>query len=274
MRPTLPLPSRDPAIAKFLAAIHRDCNRVGRLDRDPLALLGPFREVADREVAGFVAATLAFGQVDLIMRAVTKALAPLGTRPASALASMSEVEIGKAWAGFQYRFCFPSDMVGLMLAIKRARADSGSLEACFAEGDQGGETIVEALGAFSRRINELGRRRGKGIRRGLVPEPSRGSACKRLFLYLRWMVRRDDIDPGGWTSISPSRLVIPIDIHMARVCQARLGFIPTQAPTLSNALRATACFRLYSPEDPVKYDFALTRPGIDPAPGDEAWGCA
>ena len=273
MRAQLPLPPRDPAIADFLDAIHRDCNRIGRLDRDPLALLGPYDDPADREVAGFVASTLAFGRVDLIMGAVASALAPLGPRPASTLAAMSEADIGRGWAGFQYRFCFPSDMIGIMLAMKRARAEFGSLEACFADGDPGGETIVEALGAFSRRIDEFGRRRGKGIRRGLVPEPSRGSACKRLFLYLRWMLRHDEIDPGGWTSISPSRLVIPIDVHMARVCHERLGFIPTKASTLTNALRATACFRLYAPEDPVKYDFALTRPGIDPLPGDEAWGC-
>ena len=273
MRAPLPLPPRDPAIGLFLEAIHRDCNRTGRLDRDPLALLGPYRTVADREVAGFIAATLAFGRVDLIMGAVSTALAPLGAHPAAALAAMAEAEIVRAFSDFQYRYCFPSDLTGIMLAVKKARAAFGSLEGLFAEGDRGGETVEPALEAFSLRMNELGRRRGKAIRAGLIPAPSRGSACKRLFLYLRWMVRRDEIDPGGWKSITPSRLVIPLDVHMARVCHERLGFIPTGAATLANALRATACFRLYAPEDPVKYDFSLTRPGIDPAPGDEAWGC-
>lgn len=246
----------------------------------------PFPDLADRELAGFLASTLAFGRVDLIMNAVGKVLAPLGARPAGRLAEMDEGEIARTWSGFQYRYCFPADIVALLVGLKRARAEYGSLEALFAAGDpgvgggrgvdagaRGAESLVEALGAFSRRVNDLAEYKGRRLRRGLVPEPSRGSACKRLFLFLRWMVRKDEIDPGGWTSIRPSRLVVPIDVHMARVCHERLGFIANPAPSLANALRATACFRLYAPRDPVKYDFALTRPGIDPLPGDEVWAC-
>jgi len=289
----LPLPPRDPAIAAFLAAIRRDCNRIGRLERDPLALVRPYPDLADRELAGFLASTLAFGRVDLIMAAVGEALGPLGSRPAKRLAEMSEGEIAKTWSGFQYRYCFSADLVALLVGLKRAREEYGSLEALFAAGDPGGrgarpggrggsglrgggagaDSLVEALDVFSRRINDLAEHRGRSLRPGLVPEVSRGSACKRLFLFLRWMVRSDEVDPGGWTTVSPSRLVVPIDVHMARVCHERLGFIASPAPSLANALRATACFRLYAPRDPVKYDFALTRPGIDPIPGDEAWGC-
>ena len=283
----LPLPARDQGIASLLAGIRRSCNRLGRLERDPLALVRPYADVADREIAGFVAATLAFGRVDLILSAVRAALGPLGPRPATALDGLSEGDIGLIWSGFQYRFCFSKDIVALLVGLKRARAEYGGLEALFGDCDSavppvsgaGDPTVAGALSLFSRRINDLAihretvRRSAAGLRRGLVPEPSRGSACKRLFLFLRWMVRKDEVDPGGWTSVSTSRLVVPLDVHMARVCHERLGFIPTPAATLANALRATACFRIYAPRDPVKFDFALTRPGIDPAEGDEVWGC-
>ena len=91
------------------------------------------------------------------------------------------------------------------------------------------------------------------------------------------MVRSDDIDRGGWNSVVPSRLIIPLDIHMVRTCRERLGFLDgarvSASPTLRDAVAVTEQFTLYSPDDPVKYDFALTRPGIDPRPGDEIFRC-
>jgi len=274
--------ARDPGIAAFLEGIYADCNVIGRLRRDPLAIVRPFPDPADREVAALVCSTLAFGSVDLIMRACSRALAPLGERPAAALARMGEAELRGAWGGFQYRFCFAEDLIAIMRAIKRARERHGSLEGLFLLGDPGGPDIVAALGAFVRALKRLGLRdegarheaEPDGALRGnLLPDPALGSACKRLFLFLRWMSREDAVDPGGWARVDRARLVVPLDLHMARVCHARLGFMPSRYANLKNALEATAAFRLYSPEDPVKYDFALTRPGIDPFPGDGRFGC-
>jgi hypothetical protein len=113
------------------------------------------------------------------------------------------------------------------------------------------------------------------------------------------MVRKDAIDPGGWTRVDPARLIVPLDTHMFATCRDTLGFlgeprkgailVPSgkgreietggadaprfSVPDMRAALRVTEAFRLYSPSDPVKYDFALTRPGIDPRPGDERFGC-
>jgi uncharacterized protein (TIGR02757 family) len=266
-------PSYDPAVAAFLEDIYGACNGPDRLRRDPLAIAKEYSEPRDRELAALVCSTLAFGAVDLIMLACRAALAPLGLAPAKTLASMGEKERGEAWAGFQYRFCFPKDMASLMLAAKRAIEEDDGLESFFLRGDPGGKDIVAAAGSFSARLKALGRDAG-GIRENLLPEPARGSACKRLFLFLRWMVRRDAVDPGGWDRVDRARLVVPMDVHMARVCSGRLGFTSSAAASLRNALAATAAFRLYAPEDPVKYDFALTRPGIDPRPGDERFGCA
>jgi len=284
----------DPRIASFLEEILGACGGSGRLRADPLAIVVGYPDPADRELAALVCSTLAFGSVELIMRACRKALAPLGERPAAALDAMGETEIEEAWAGFQYRYCFAKDIVALMLAARLARREAGSLLEFFRRGDPGGPDISAAASAFVRGLARMGSpRAGRpgsnasgggrpgsttpgaaiGMRPGLLPDPAAGSACKRLFLMLRWLVRRDAVDPGGWESVGKERLIVPLDTHMARVCANRLGFFRPGAPDLKRALAATAGFRLYASEDPVKFDFALTRPGIDPEPGDERFGC-
>lgn len=283
-RPAPRAPRRDPAIAAFLDQVLSACATPDRLSRDPLAIVAGFDDPADIEVAGLVASTLAFGAVDLIMRAVREALAPLGAHPASSLAAMSDRDIEGAWRSFRYRFCAPSDLQALMRAIARARRGHGSLEALFAHGDPDPHApdIVAATGAFTDALRGYSAHSGRGghapaIRPNLLPHPRDGSACKRLFLYLRWMARRDGVDPGPWTLIPQARLVVPMDVHMFRTCRDRLHFFGrgsrVEAPRLSHALTATAAFRLYAPDDPVRFDFALTRPGIDPRPGDEAFAC-
>jgi uncharacterized protein (TIGR02757 family) len=268
------LAAPDPRVGAFLEDIYASCNRLERLKRDPLAIVRRYPDAADREVAALICSTLAFGSVDLIMRACEAALAPLGDHPASALARMTDGGIEDAYSGYRYRYVYPKDLAALVLGAKRGREERGSLEGLFLAGDEGGPDIVPALGAFARALARLGAGRSGPIRPNLLPDPARGSACKRLFLFLRWLVREDEVDPGGWPRVDRSRLVVPLDLHMTRVCSDRLGFIKSRAATLRAALEATAAFRLYSPDDPVKYDFALTRPGIDPEPGDERYGCA
>lgn len=267
----------DPRIATFLEAIYADCGCAERLDRDPLALVASWKDLRDREVVGLIASVLAFGSVDLILRACRNALEPLGDAPASRLASLDEATIATIWGGFQYRFMFGKDMVALLTAIRRALLEYGSLESLFIAGDPGGYDIIGATEAFVLALRSLG---GDRIRPNLLPACSAGSACKRLFLYLRWMIRSDAVDPGGWNRVDRARLIVPLDTHMFATCRTRLGFFgdpsrpsPWKVPNLAAALRATQAFRLYAPDDPVKYDFALTRPGIDPLPGDERYGC-
>jgi len=267
-----------PEIAEFLEHIYDECNTLRRLSRDPLAVVLRYHSAADREVAGLICSTLAFGSVDLIIRACGEALAPLGKHPASTLESMDDRDLERYWGDYQYRFCFSADMKALLRAIREARRHHGSLEGLFLAGDEPGRALKETAGDFVRALRGLGAERGRGsIRKNLLPDPSDGSACKRLFLFLRWVVRKDAIDPGGWDSVSPSRLIVPLDVHMARTCRDRLGFLAkaraARSPTLKDALAVTEQFAMYSPDDPVKYDFALTRPGIDPQPGDEIFGC-
>ncbi|MCJ7774009.1 MAG: DUF2400 domain-containing protein, partial [Desulfobacterales bacterium] len=95
----------------------------------------------------------------------------------------------------------------------------------------------------------------------LVAHPQKGSACKRMNLFLRWMVRQDAVDPGGWDDVSPSKLVIPLDTHMYRI-GLRLGFTTRKQMDMHTAIEITKGFQKVIPDDPVKYDFSLTRFGI------------
>jgi len=281
----LPRARYDPVIECFLEEIYAECNRGERLNLDPLNIAKRYRAEADIEVAGFVCAMLAFGSVELILRACEQALQPLGAHPAQALREMNRGEIEHAWENFQYRFFFPQDMKGSMWAVHKALCECGSLEALFVHedahsSDQVDETVLQAASGFVQQMRRWSREIvPEGIRKNLLPDPADGSAAKRLFLFLRWMIRHDEIDPGCWDAISPSRLIIPLDTHMVRTCTERLRFLPTRGSTaratatLRDALRVTEAFRIYAPEDPVKYDFALTRPGIDPWDGDERFGC-
>lgn len=272
-----PIVHPDPSIACFLEEIFAECSRPERLALDPLAVVKEYRNHADLEVAGLVCSTLAFGSVTQILKACRTALEPLGVHPAQALADMNPEEMARAWGQFQYRFCFPRDMIALMGAIQKARREFGSLEGLFMSCMKR-EQNAGLAGAASLFVRAL-RGYAASLRQNLLPDPADGSACKRLFLFFRWMVRRDAIDPGPWTGVDPACLIVPMDTHMARTCRFRLGFLPDSAPSrlsspnLADALQVTMAFRMYAPHDPVKYDFALTRPGIDPRPGDERFGC-
>lgn len=273
------------------------CDVAERLDRDPLAIVKRYEGAADLELAGLVCSTLAFGSVGLIMDACERALKPLGVEPAAALDAFPPKEITSLWSSFQYRFCFPSDIAGLLFAARCARLKFGSLQGLFLSCVGGAAGSVEDSPAFDKNQPRLSGNLlpalsrfvltlrsysaevsgGAGIRANLLPDPADGSACKRLFLFMRWMVRKDAIDPGPWDRVSPSALVVPLDTHMAGTCRVRLGFLrerrSSAQPTLRDALEVTRRFSAYAPDDPVKYDFALTRPGIDPRPGDEVFGC-
>lgn len=220
-----------------------------------------YPDPADLEVAGIVASALALGNAALITRACEAVLAPFGPRPASALAAMDDPALARAVGGFRYRFFDESDLRPFLAAVRSLRAECGSLEAAFLARTRGDEP--DYAPAASRFVRALAAAAPAAWRANLFPDPGRGSASKRVFLYLRWMIRRDAVDPGPWTSADPSRLVVPLDTHMAAACR-RLGLLSRKTTDLAAAREATAAFRALNPEDPARYDFSMTRPGIRP----------
>jgi uncharacterized protein (TIGR02757 family) len=240
------------------------------LATDPLALVRNYDDPPDREVAGLVASCLAYGSVPGIQRSVREALSPLGGSPAAALESLSGRDLLLRYRGFRHRFTAGRDLAALLWTAREMQRSHGSIGAFFGEGHRSGRvTVREALISFVRRALDRDLapfyRRGPGAGEGirfLLPSPEDGSACKRLNLYLRWMVRRDDgLDLGIWRNIHPRQLVIPVDTHVARIA-TYIGLTRRRSPDWEMAEEITGSLRALDPRDPVRYDFALSRLGI------------
>ena len=241
---------------EFFEKAYRKFNRKEFIHPDPLEFVYRYKTPQDREIAGFIAGSLAYGNVTQILKSVAKTLRPMGPSPAAWLKRTGKAEIVKTFALFKHRFTAGAEMAVFLLNIKRAIDTHGSLEKLFLQGYDAAEpTVEEAIYKFVNSFNAL------GCAPSLTPCPERKSSFKRVNLYLRWMVRRDAVDPGVWTGISAAKLIIPLDTHMRQVSMG-LGITKRKDTSMKTAAEITAFFRGIEPADPVKYDFSLTRTGI------------
>jgi uncharacterized protein (TIGR02757 family) len=261
-------PRRQAALRRRLDALYRHYDH-RFVDPDPLQFVRAVDAPADREVVGLVAAALAYGNVKQIKRSIAAALAVLGPRPAEAVRRLRPQDARRALAAFKHRFNDGRDVACLFFFLRQMLERWGSVEAFFCAGLDGGPHLGGALASFSSRALSLdhgglyGRGplpKGAGVR-FFFPSPDDGSACKRLNLYLRWMVRREGVDLGLWRAVDPSTLVIPLDAHIITLGR-RLKLTRYRAPGWRMALDITASLRRLDPRDPVKYDFALHRMGL------------
>lgn len=224
---------------------------------DPLQFLYDYESESDREIAGLIAAALAYGHVKQICKSVLVVLSKFQT-PSEFLKDSSTRKIKNSFKDFKHRFTNGDDISNLLLAIKRNIKKYGSLENCFMDGFNNTDaSIIPALEEFTVKLT-------KSVQKEnffLLPKPSKKSACKRMNLYLKWMVRKDNVDPGCWAKIPRSKLIVPVDTHINRIC-GRLGFTNRKTADLKTALVITDMFKQLSPNDPTKYDFALTRLGM------------
>ena len=237
-----------------LERIYRAYNRREFVHPDPVECLYRYPAVRDREIAALIASALSFGRVAQILRSIDRVLSPMGAGPYDWLLGSSRSGLRKRFAGFRHRFVGEEELVSLLLSIRRLVRADGSLHASFTAGLADGDGDVRP--ALTRFADSMGPECGY-----LAPSLSRGSACKRWNLFLRWMARCDEVDPGGWEGVSPSLLIVPLDVHMTKIGR-RLGFTERRTPGMRMAVDITEGFRRFSPDDPVKYDFALTRFGI------------
>ena len=237
------------------------------IDPDPLEAVRAQRRAADREVVGLVASGLAFGNVVQIKRSIAAVLDVLGPRPADAVAGLEPREAARRLRGFRHRWLDGRDVACLLAFARQMRAAHGSIEAFFAEGlADDAPDVGRALASFSERALALdhgelyggARLPARAGVRYFFPSPEKGSACKRLNLYLRWMVRKDGVDLGVWRRPDPSQLVLPLDAHTQAIAR-RLRFTRYRSPGWAMALDITRRLRRFDPADPVKYDFALYR---------------
>ncbi len=252
-------------LADALESVYRRYNHRRLVPPDPLQFVHRYRRAADREIVGFLAAMLAYGRVRQIEAACERLLAMMGERPAEFVRDIGPAE-RRMLAEFRHRFTAGQDVTDLMILLGRAIREAGSLEALFKAGCRDDDaTIFPALERFCETLLEWHVAAAKGpMSRGfkhLLSSPRRGGTCKRLHLFLRWMVRSDAVDPGVWAGVAPAKLIVPVDVHMARLCRL-LGLHDDRTVCGRTAMTITRCFAEIEPTDPVKYDFALSRIGI------------
>jgi len=252
-------------IKDVLEKLYRKYNHRDLIKPDPLQFVYRYDKPSDMEVAAFLAADLAYGRVEQIQKSLTNLFERMGDSPYAFIKGFGKAE-RKKLSGFKHRFTTGQDISDLLMLLHKILNQYGSIEKFFIQGyNPGDRNIVPALSKFCNSLLEMysAEHNGKTSRgiQYLLASPANGSACKRLNLFLRWMVRNDDVDTGLWKSIDKTRLVVPIDVHMGRLCKI-LGFYNQKAVSLKTAIKITEGFAEIEPADPVKYDFSLSRIGI------------
>ena len=230
---------------------------------DPIQVVRRYDRLDDREIIGFIAAGLAFGRVASVVASIEAVCAVLGPSPAATVRRFDPARDGEVLLPLVHRWIKGRDLVALLWMLRTMLNEAGSIEAYFAKGwTEGAADVSDALESFSTRARTIDLKPAYGK----VPKapgvyfffsrPSSGGACKRLNLFLRWMVRQDGVDLGGWRTPLASQLVIPLDTHTIRAGRC-LRLTKRVSPGWKMAADITASLRAMDAADPVRYDFAL-----------------
>jgi uncharacterized protein (TIGR02757 family) len=238
----------------------------GSISPDPLELVHRYERREDREVAGLIAAAFAYGRADIVVRNIGEVLAKMGRSPHAYLAHrFGRAEALRRFAGFAHRLHKTPDLVALLERIASALSSHESLGALFEECyDSRDADIGPSLGRFVGALRgdaTGGREPAPASLSYLLTSPADGSACKRMNLFLRWMVRTSAPDFGLWRFVDPAKLVMPLDTHVHRICTF-LGLNRRRSADWKTARLLTDGLARFSPEDPVRYDFAICRLGV------------
>jgi len=252
-----------PRLQEPLDRLYREFDWAARADLDAIRFPLRYPERADREVVALLASCMAYGRVDLFGPWVDWALARMGESPARFVLGFDPAKHAARFEDFRYRFNRPRDLAAFCLATQRILIRHGSLGAAFCSGFSPGDVHVgPALERFVDAFltQDLSavfpRNRLSYGYRHWFPRPSTGGACKRMLLFLRWMVRREAPDFGLWTDIPTAALLIPVDTHIENMARS-LGLTRRRSRNWKMTEEITSGLRLLDPADPVKYDFSL-----------------
>jgi uncharacterized protein (TIGR02757 family) len=240
---------------KLLDSLYDRYNKREFVHPDPLEFLYNYEDPKDREIVGLIAASLAYGRVLQILKDVSYILNKMD-EPYNFVMGSTHGSLMIDFDGFVHRYTNGEEMATFLSNIKNILISYGSLHDCFlSKIKKDDDTIFPALSEFIKILVP------DGQRNSLIPSSNCKSPCKRLNLFLRWMVRSDDVDPDGWSDLSRSKLIVPLDTHMHHISLA-LKLTERKQADMKTALEITDKFKTISPNDPVKYDFSLTRLGI------------
>jgi uncharacterized protein (TIGR02757 family) len=222
----------------------------------------------DREVVAFIASALAFGRVQSVINSIEGMLQVMGPSPAAFVKDFTPSRDRDRFKHLVHRWTNGADFAALVWILHQMIEQSGSIENFFAEGlAPDAVDVGAALQSFSTRAIALdvtaiyGRKRPKPGVAYFFSRPSSGGACKRLNLFLRWMVREDRVDLGVWKKVRPGQLIVPLDTHIIRVGRC-LRLTKLKSPGWRMAADVTASLRAIDPIDPVKFDFSICHLGM------------
>ena len=230
---------------------------------DPIQIVRRYARLDDREVVGFIASGLAFGRVASVMASVEAVCRALGPEPARFVRAFDPATDADALRPIVHRWTRGRDLIALVWILRQILEAHGTIERSLAAVlDPSADDVGPAIQAWCDRARAIDLRPAYGrVPRApgvfyFFARPSTGSACKRINLFLRWMVRYDAVDPGGWTTIPARQLVVPLDTHTIRIGRC-LRLTTRASPGWKMATEITAALRELDPTDPVRYDFSL-----------------
>lgn len=266
------------SIYDFLEQIVKKYNRRDYLDTDPVSIVHKIKGEKSRETAAFISSVFAFGNVKTIKATILKVLHPMGNNvydfikhyeklQHESLLNSKKSQRSKLYLfqGIGHRFIKGNDISCLVNTLHFVLKEYGSIENLFMQYFTKENNLRKSLKVFTKNIREIYCRNNSDFcertLRFMLPSPEKGSACKRMNLFLRWMVRKDEIDLGIWKGIKKNELIIPLDTHIARISKS-LGFTKRKTLGWNMASEITENLKKFDPLDPLKYDFALTRIGM------------
>ena len=243
-------------LADFLEENFHKYNHRSFIENDPVCIPHAFTKKEDIEIAGFLAATLAWGQRKQIIESTRRLMALMDNRPYEFIIRHSRRERAP-FRKFVYRTFSGEDCAFFVEALQNIYINHNGLEQAFSKG----ETMQQSLHAFKKTFFSIPHRPRTQKH---VSDPLKNSASKRLCMYHRWMVRSDTkgVDFGIWKTISPRDLHLPLDVHTGRVSRA-IGLLKRKQDDWVAVEEVTSSLRMFSPHDPVKYDFALFGAGVN-----------
>lgn len=228
-------------------------NRPDFIESDPIQIPHLFSLKEDIEIAGFLAATIAWGNRKMIINNAKKMMDLMGNAPYDFIMSHNDNDL-EGFSTFVHRTFNSQDFVGFIKSLQHIYQTHNGLEAVFAK-NQEANSMQKSISEFKRtffEINHLSRTEKH------ISDPMNGSAAKRINMYLRWMCRQDNkgVDLGIWKSISPSKLSCPLDVHSGNMAR-KLELLTRKQNDAKALFEVDTNLRLFDPKDPVKYDFAL-----------------
>jgi uncharacterized protein (TIGR02757 family) len=232
------------------------------MEHDPISIPHGFSKKQDIEISGLFAALLAWGQRVTIINKVTLLMDLMDNAPHDFILHHSDSDL-KRFLNFKHRTFNPTDLLFIIQRLKDIYQEADTLEQAFVPQNKGKElndvkSYLEHFHNFMFDADYAPMRSRKHI-----ATPVRGSACKRLNMYLRWMVRSSEkgVDFGIWNQIKPSELIMPLDVHVLNTA-AQLKLLKTDKAHWNTAEQLTRNLARFDPLDPVKYDFALFGLGV------------